>query len=151
MKKSNSAKILGLVALVCGLVAVFFWFGPAFDETGHPYNLIQTAFAVEDHGYPTVWPLVGAFVALCLGSIFAIVVPFFSKKGAVTMGLISLALLVAGGVMTLLTKTFFIAANPNPVPFENFGLGSGTITSAVFAFIAALFVLISTNIARKEN
>ena len=151
MKTRNSAKILGLLALVLGIVAICFWFGPAFDNAGHPYNLMQTAFAIEDHGYPTVWTLVIAFVILIIGSLLGAIVPYFRKTGALVVGGLSFLCLLGGGIMTLLVKSFFLAVNPYGEVYSSFGLGSGTITSAVFAFLAAIFVLATLNLARKQD
>ncbi len=145
MRKSNNTKLMiGLLAFVCGLLAVLFWFGRAFDDEGEGNNLLQIAFCIEDHGYVTVWALVAAFVLLGVGTILTLVVPFFNKKGGKIGALIAFACLLAGGIMTLLTKQFFLSANMPATgeQWNDFGLGYGTIVSGIFAFIAALLCLL---------
>lgn len=153
MKTRSIAKILGLIAFICGFVGICFWFSPAFDEDGQQGSLFQIAFAIEDHGYPTIWPMVIAFLLLAVGSILCLSIGFFKGTGATVMGIICFALLVGGGVMTLLVKQFFLSASPFTPSGEywsSFGLGTGPIAGSVFTFIGAVFAFLSSRSAKAE-
>lgn len=151
MKTRNVSKILGLLAFVLGVISVLLWFGPAFDSDGQPGSLFQFAFAIEDRGYEVNPYLILAFAILLLGSLSCLGIGSFKGKGAITLGVISVLLLLAGGVLTLLVKTFFMLNNPNPTPWTDGGLGTGTICSAVFAFIGVIFAFLGSRSASHKE
>jgi|SRR5574344_1613940 hypothetical protein len=140
MKKTNSNKFLcGLVAIF-GIVAIFVEYAPAFNEEGGTAlgNVFKAMFGASSENLATVWPLVLAFCGLLLGLILAFAGLLVDGKALKYVYLADAILYIAAGVLFLFMKTFYVAANGqySVISANQGALGSGTITTVVFAFLS---------------
>ena len=133
---------------IFAVVAVLVLFAPMFtigkdfgQERGNGFGVIFGT--AQNSSYNPVPLLIVAFIAECVAGLLALVGSIFTGKiQGILLGVAAL-LLVAGGVLFLLSVNLYKAANKDIITTEiaGLGLGAAPITNAVFAFLAGLFGL----------
>ncbi|MCQ2800069.1 MAG: hypothetical protein MJ228_04885 [Bacilli bacterium] len=154
MKKSRSAtRIISVFVLIFGFVAMMCMFADAFaGENGCPRgNLFNVMFGLREGMNPVALLIVGfAFVVLLMISGLAgIIVGEASGK---TLAFTNIALGVVAGVLFLLSMVFYGMSNPqvDMAATADNALGSGSITVAIFSFLAAGFGVIDLLVHSKK-
>ena len=150
MKKRKT--LIGLVADICAIVAIFTLFADAFGGVGdYPSsrgNVYQVMF-----GYQGVDAIPGLIVAwvLLLVAILVILFGCFlpSKIGGLTLG-VGAVICLAGSIMLFFVPQMF-ASVANKVMIEEVPtIGVGLIVSAIFGILAAVIALFGARSAMKE-
>jgi|SRR5574344_7670 hypothetical protein len=152
-KKASSSKILMGLTAVFAIVAIFVEYAPAFDEDGYSTHgsLFTVMFGNSSANLATIWPLVIAFVALLLGLIISFAGLLLDGNALKSAYLANAVLFICAGVLCLFAIQFFKAANPSlPHELNEYTtLGSGAITTSVFAFLAGASSLGGALLAKK--
>ena len=141
MKKTKT--LIGLVATVAVIVAIFTLFADAFggvrDYPSSRGSAYQIMFGHQ--GYDAVPGLIAAFVLLCVGALVLLIGSFFpSKIGAIILGIGAITALV-GSVLLFFGPSMFLAVANNGAALteENPTLGVGLILPAIFGILGSLF------------
>jgi hypothetical protein len=140
MKAKSSSKFLCGLIVLFAIIAIFVEYAPAFSEKEITVlgNVFNAMFGSSSSSLKTIWPLVLAFVALLAGMLLALIGLLLEGKSLSFVYLACGVLFVAAGVLYLFTEKFYVAANGTDSIRTVTGLGSGTITTAVFAFLAGV-------------
>lgn len=149
MKHNTLVKILGFASFAFGIIAVFTLFAPCFSETVRG-NVYQVAFGLVG-GYPAIPMLCVGFALLIVGSFVPLFIGVSDKKGSLAFAILAALILAAAGTILLLSKTFYLpvidTSAHDPLYFT---IGTGAITSAVFAYLGAACSLLTAYIARQK-
>ena len=152
MKKRKT--LIGLVATVCAIVAIFTLFADAFSSGVKDYpssrgNVYQVMFG-NFQGYDAVPGMIVAWVLLLVAALFILVGSFLpSKIGGLTLGIGAIAA-VAGSIMFFFAPGMFEAVVGKEILIEKPGVGVGIIVSAIFGILAGLIALFGARSAMKE-
>jgi hypothetical protein len=153
MKQKNSNKVLcGLIALF-GIIAIFVEYAPAFDEQEINVlgSVFKAMFGSSTANLHTIWPLVIAFCALLLGLLLSFAGLLVDGKALKYVYLADAILYVGAAVLFLFSKNFYLAANGvGSMTSAKGGLGSGTITTVVFAFLSAASAIGGFLLSKKD-
>ena len=146
--RNRTNTIIGVVMAIFAVVAVLVLFAPMFTigkdfgpERGNGFGVIFGT--AQNSSMHPVALLIVAFVIECVAGVMALVGSIFTGKiQGLLLGIASL-LLIAGGVLFLLSVNLYKAANKDLITSEisGLGLGAAPITNAVFAFLAGLLGL----------
>jgi hypothetical protein len=151
MNNKSSSKVLSTLIAIFAIVAIFVEYAAAFyDDDGTVLGSVFTVMFGVSNKYATVWPLVIAFVALLLGFLLLIGNLVLSGKGLKACFLAEAVLFIGAGVLFLFGLQFFEAANPGNLVGGKSYLGAGSITTAVFAFLAGASALGGLLLAKKD-
>ncbi|MCR5078909.1 MAG: hypothetical protein K6B65_03190 [Bacilli bacterium] len=152
MKKTKT--LIGLVATICAIVAIFTLFAAAFaGVNNYPSgrgSVYQIMFG-NYQGYDAVPGLIAAWAVLLAASLTLLIGSFLpSKLGGIVLGLGALLSLTAG-ILFFFGPQFYLAVinNGQPVAEENPTLGYGLIISAIFAILGAIMGLFAARTAMK--
>ena len=145
MKKNQTNRIMSLLGALSSFIAFFCLFAVAFTEEVISVrgNLFQVMFPSSSSGYAYVYPLIAGMVFIILAFFLSLMAIFMSEKVQKIFGVINGVLLIAAGILFLMTITFYLMANPN-IDLSLTGetsLGAGPICVAIFSFLGAIFNL----------
>ena len=152
MKKRKT--LIGLVAAVCSIVAIFTLFADAFAGVSGEYgssrgNFYQIMFG-NWQGYDAVPGMIIAWVLLLVAAVVLTLGSFLpSKLGGLVLGVGALVVL-AGSIMLFFAPAMFTAVANTTFIEEAPAIGVGIIVSAVFGILAALIALFGARSAMKE-
>jgi hypothetical protein len=152
MNKKPASKVLSSLIAVFAIVAIFVEYAPAFDEETAPVlgSVFTVMFGSTSKNLAVIVPLVIAFCALLLGFIIMGVSLLMNGNALKACFLAEAILFIGAGVLFLMTPNFYSAANGANSMVSVKGLGSGTICTAVFAFLAGAISLAGLLVAKKE-
>jgi len=152
MNKNPANKVLSTLIALFAIVAIFVEYAPAFDEETAPVlgNVFTAMFGSTSSNLQVVVPLVIAFGALILGVILVGAGLLLSGKALRLTYLAEAVLFIGAGVLFLMGLQFYGAANGANSLITVKGLGSGLITTAVFAFLAGAASLGGFLFTKKE-
>lgn len=157
MRNKQMKRLIGIIMLICSIVAIFGLFGNAFgdvndipDARGSIYNLM---FHAEDSGYGEMPALTVAFSFLIVAAVLALIGAFFPGKiGGIFLALTS-AFLVASAVILFSAKSIFLNAGTlSGAPAfdaDSLSLGVGTLLPAIFAILGGVLGLYGTYVSFK--
>ena len=152
MKKTKM--LIGLVAAICAIVAIFTLFAAAFGGVNnYPSsrgNVYQIMFG-NYQGYDAIPGLIAAWALLLAGAFSLLIGAFLpSKLGGLVLGIGALVTLAAA-IMFFFGPQFYLAVinNGQPVAEENPVLGYGLIFSAIFAILGSVMGLFAARTAFK--
>lgn len=150
-KKTNI--VVGFAIALMTAVAVFVLFANCFSAPveGSEYGSgFAVMFGDTSKNFGPIPFLIVAFSLECGAFLTAIIGAFLFGKFQAIAYIITSLLLVAAGVIFLLSVSLFVSVNPLNNP-EGISLGAAPITSAVFAFIGGALGLFGTYTAIKNN
>ena len=152
MNKKPASKVLSSLIAIFAIVAIFVEYAPAFDEETAPVlgSVFTVMFGNSSKNLAVIVPLVIAFCALLLGFIIMAVGLLMNGKALTACFLAEAVLFIGAGVLFLMTPNFYVAANGANSMVSVKGLGSGTICTAVFAFLSGAVSLIGLLVSKKE-
>ena len=157
MRNKHMKRLIGIVMLVCSIVAIFGLFGNAFadvngipDTRGSVYTLM---FHAEKYGYNEMPALTVAFSFLIVAASLTLIGAFFPGRiGGGILGLSTL-FLVAAAIILFLTKSIFLgAATTGGAPIydeKDLALGVGSLLPAIFAVLGGVLGLYGTYVSFK--
>lgn len=153
MKKRKT--LIGLVATVCVIVAIFTLFADAFSsgvkEYGSSRGSVYQVMFGNWQGYDAVPGMIVAWVLLLVAAAFVLIGSFLpSKIGGLALGIGAVASL-AGSIMFFFAPGMFSAVTGRAEFLtEAPSIGVGIIVSAVFGILGALIALFAARSAMKE-
>ena len=149
-KKTNI--IIGLIIAVFTAVSIFVLFGNSFTDGEYATDagsLFNVMFGSTAKGYKAVPLLIVAFSLYCTAFLAAVVGAFCVGKVQGIVYIVTLLMLVAGGVLILMSQSLFRAINPTSSPAPE-KIDASPIVSSVFAFLGAALGLFGAYKAIKD-
>ena len=150
MKKTKT--LIGLLATICALVAIFTLFCTAFGNVGEFPSSRGSAFDVMfgSQSYDAVPGMIAAFVILCVAAFVLLAGSLLPSKLAMIVLGVGSVLSLVGAIMLFFAPGMFQAVAGSSLEAEVPTLGIGLILPAIFGILGGLIGLLGARNAMKE-
>jgi hypothetical protein len=151
MKQKTSRIVIALAVAVFALISILVLFSSAFSDTARGSGF-EVAFGLIDGEKYPIPELIVAFGLECLGFILSFVSLPIKGKAKSVVFFINVLVLASAGILFCFAVSFYqtwnLAAQSGQI--DNYTIGTGYITSIVFAFLGAATSFIGGLLARND-